>query len=328
MFKLYSLYVFQVRGKVGIFEAHISGNRAQVFKSELQRSPRSPRRSTNQTSSHPSQGNTALTCSMTQPQESRVTSVVQNGGEGGETMAVERRNGGPNYSGALVMNSDCLAETMMQKPCLDKVFAVPSYPEALEINEKKVTEERDNKQIFLEEEKSVHQSPETLTTEDNKSDNDAEIQSTCQAQNSENSQCLVDTTSEISNHHFSIFPSNSPCIPSVIITDHGQPQTSDGPGSEQEPYCTSPGSSPGPGLTSSLPSLRKLSSSSASSAGFSSSWEESEEDISSDTERGEELLKPALLSSQQRAVSCGQVVVSTLATHIYLYKTESTEIKE
>ncbi|KAM9382360.1 inositol-trisphosphate 3-kinase B [Phaethornis superciliosus] len=56
-------------------------------------------------------------------------------------------------------------------------------------------------------------------------------------------------------------------IPSVIITDLGGP--------EEEVGAVPP---------SSLP-VRKLSSSSASSTGFSSSWEESEEDISSDPER-------------------------------------------
>lgn len=56
-------------------------------------------------------------------------------------------------------------------------------------------------------------------------------------------------------------------IPAVIVTDLGGP--------EEEAGAVPP---------SSLP-VRKLSSSSASSTGFSSSWEESEEDISSDPER-------------------------------------------
>ncbi|XP_021245190.1 inositol-trisphosphate 3-kinase B-like [Numida meleagris] len=56
-------------------------------------------------------------------------------------------------------------------------------------------------------------------------------------------------------------------IPAVIITDLGGP--------EEEAGAVPPGSLP----------VRKLSSSSASSTGFSSSWEESEEDISSDPER-------------------------------------------
>ncbi|KAM8809253.1 inositol-trisphosphate 3-kinase B [Eudromia elegans] len=56
-------------------------------------------------------------------------------------------------------------------------------------------------------------------------------------------------------------------IPAVIVTDLGGP--------EEEAGAVPPGGLP----------VRKLSSSSASSTGFSSSWEESEEDISSDPER-------------------------------------------
>ncbi|XP_059368363.1 inositol-trisphosphate 3-kinase B [Carassius carassius] len=71
-------------------------------------------------------------------------------------------------------------------------------------------------------------------------------------------------------------------IPSVIITDHGMDFSVEG----KEPQV-----SPQP-----YRALRKLSSSSASSTGFSSSWEESEDDISSDTERS-----PAFLQTQQKA---------------------------
>ncbi|XP_069464782.1 inositol-trisphosphate 3-kinase A-like [Ambystoma mexicanum] len=59
-------------------------------------------------------------------------------------------------------------------------------------------------------------------------------------------------------------------IPAVIITDLGEQQ--DG---LDESLCP----------RSAAPSMRKLSSSSASSTGFSSSWEESEEEVSSDPER-------------------------------------------
>ncbi|KAI2652157.1 Inositol-trisphosphate 3-kinase B [Labeo rohita] len=72
-------------------------------------------------------------------------------------------------------------------------------------------------------------------------------------------------------------------IPAVIITDHGMEVSGEG----KEPQV-----SPQP-----YRALRKLSSSSASSTGFSSSWEESEDDISSDTERS-----PAFLQTQQKAV--------------------------
>ncbi|MBN3288433.1 IP3KB kinase, partial [Polyodon spathula] len=62
-------------------------------------------------------------------------------------------------------------------------------------------------------------------------------------------------------------------IPFVIITDHGMEASGDGADLPCSPSANI--------------SLRKLSSSSASSAGFSSSWEESEDDISSDPERVE-----------------------------------------
>ncbi|KAF7694314.1 inositol-trisphosphate 3-kinase B [Silurus meridionalis] len=70
-------------------------------------------------------------------------------------------------------------------------------------------------------------------------------------------------------------------IPAVIVTDHGI----DAGGEGQEPQVS----------PQSIQALRKLSSSSASSTGFSS-WEESEEDLSSDPER-----TPAFLQTQQKA---------------------------
>lgn len=73
-------------------------------------------------------------------------------------------------------------------------------------------------------------------------------------------------------------------IPAVIVTDHGIGAFSKG----QEPQIS----------LQSFHTLRKLSSSSAPSTGFSSSWEESENDISSDQER-----MPAFLQTQQKSVS-------------------------
>ncbi|XP_043075711.1 inositol-trisphosphate 3-kinase B [Puntigrus tetrazona] len=71
-------------------------------------------------------------------------------------------------------------------------------------------------------------------------------------------------------------------IPAVIITDHGMDVSGEGKELQVSPQP--------------YRALRKLSSSSASSTGFSSSWEESEDDISSDTERS-----PAFLQTQQKA---------------------------
>eukprot|EP00062_Callorhinchus_milii_P021126 gi/632977522/ref/XP_007905393.1/ PREDICTED: inositol-trisphosphate 3-kinase B-like [Callorhinchus milii] len=65
-------------------------------------------------------------------------------------------------------------------------------------------------------------------------------------------------------------------IPYVIVTEHGTEGATDTDLSD--PNGTQPHGPP----------LRKLSSSSASSTGFSSSWDESEDDISSDPDRGNE----------------------------------------
>lgn len=107
------------------------------------------------------------------------------------------------------------------------------------------------------------------------------------------------------SHRSPSIPSSIPSIPAVIITDLG-PESQPVP-EDASPDQLSAGLFSTPSLSSSpnssSRSLRKLSSSSASSAGFSSSWEESEEDVSSDTEKGEQLLNPAVLTSKQKAVS-------------------------
>ncbi|XP_044233242.1 inositol-trisphosphate 3-kinase B isoform X1 [Thunnus albacares] len=324
----------EVRGKVGIFEAHISGIRAQVLNNELQRSPRSPRRTTIQAPSHPGQQNTTPECPMTQPQETKVPSVVQNGREKeDETVERERREGSSNANKTNMENKTLIgqngrhSEAKMQTPCLDGLVVVQGSLETLDpdaatdrekeegerLREKegeKDTREKENKQMLGDKrewtardvrgEKEDRLCPYMLLqTEADRLEVNPETPAL--PPSSESSSSLLDITDQTSNHS----PSIPPSIPAVIITDHGlenQPQTSEGPGSDQGLCCTpSPSSSPIPGPNSSTRSLRKLSSSSASSAGFSSSWEESEEDISSDTEKGEQLLNPALLSSQQKA---------------------------
>lgn len=312
---------------MGIFEAHISGIRAQVLSSELQRSPRSPRRSTDQTTSHPSKGNTAPECPKTQPQESQVPSVVQNGRERGEEITErERRDSSATKMNTenktLIGHNGRHSETTMQTPSTDGPFVVQNSLETFNTDLTTKQEERlrekegeinklevENKQILgFERERTEREVRDAkddwlcseigLQTEANSSEVNPETPDLSRAQSSESSHCLLDKTDQTSKH--------SPSIPAVIITDHGlesQLQTSEGRGSDQGQFTPSPSSSPVPGPNSSTRSLRKLSSSSASSAGFSSSWEESEEDISSDTEKGEHLLNPALLSSQQKAVS-------------------------
>lgn len=301
------LCVTQVRGKVGIYEAHISGIRAQVLSSELQRSPRSPRRS------HPSKGNTAGECSKTQPQESRVPSVVQNGRERGEEVTERERRDSRSTkmdtdNKTLIGHNGRHSETTMQTPSTDGPFVVHNSLETFNTDETTKQErlreregqnkqivgcERDRTETEVRDASGKSSCPEMLLRAQASR---AEVNTeNSQAQSKDSSQCLLET----SRH--------CPTIPAVIITEHNlesQLQTPEGQGAEQgQCFTPSPGSSPVPGPNASTRSLRKLSSSSASSAGFSSSWEESEEDISSDTEKGEHLLNPALLSSQQKAVS-------------------------
>lgn len=206
------------------------------------------------------------------------------------------------------------SETTMQTPCLDGPLVVrgslgtlnPDAATDRERNEGERDRGEENKQTLGDERERTEMEARDeeeeqlcvgmlLQTEAKRSEVNPETL--------EISPCSPDVTS---NHS----PPVPPSIPAVIITDHGlesQPQTSEGPGSDQGLCCTpSPGSSPVPGHNRSTRSLRKLSSSSASSAGFSSSWEESEEDVSSDTEKGEQLLNPALLTSKQKAVSRGK----------------------
>ncbi|KAM8832690.1 uncharacterized protein AB9W97_003664 isoform 2-T2 [Spinachia spinachia] len=305
----------EVRGKVGIFEAHISGIRAQVLNTELQRSPRSPRRSTN----------TALESPMTPPPESSVLCVVQNGGEREEeSTAEERREGGeaekddgateasPENQTPIGQNG-CRSDTTMQNPGSNGPPVVWGSLETLDPNASVAGEikqgdkdagkgeknERGRTEGDVRDEREDRSRPELqLRTEANRSEDYPGFNAPAQIR--ESPPCFPDND-HTSNHSHCVPPS----IPAVIVTDHGlesQPGTYGGPGSDQGLGCSpSPGSSPVPGANFSTHSLRKLSSSSASSAGFSSSWEESEEDISSDTEKGEQLLNPAVLTSQQKA---------------------------
>lgn len=309
---------------MGIFEAHISGIRAQVLSSELQRSPRSSRRPTSQSPSHPSKGNTAPECPML-TQESHVPSVVQNGRERGEEITErERRDSSATKMNTenktLIDHNGRHSETTVQSLVVQGSLQTlntdatkdgqKQQGERLRENEGEINKwDVEDKQILGYEcerpEREVRDAKEylcpemLLQTEVNRLEVNPESPALSQEQSSESSHCLLDMTDQTFNH--------SPSIPAVIITDHGlenQLQTSEGRGSDQGQCSTpSPSSSPVPGPNASMRSLRKLSSSSASSAGFSSSWEESEEDISSDTEKGEHLLNPALLSSQQKAVS-------------------------
>lgn len=311
---------------MGIFEAHIS---AQVLSSELQRSPRSPRRSTSQALSYPCLPITTLDSLTAHVQESKACTVVQNGREKEEETAEGGRkegerdsseNGRNTENELLIGQNGRQPETTPRPPHLDRPRAVPGY---LETSEPDVARKRDEGARGREEKEGEKERGETVNKQMRAEDGEGrEENGKSQVRNESVDQLRpgmllqtdrdawheVNTASSQAQRRSSpdIIDQTSnppPSIPAVIITDHGlesQLQSSEGPGSEQGlPRAPSPNPSP----NSSTRSLRKLSSSSTSSAGFSSSWEESEEDISSDTEKGEQLLNPALLCSQQKAVS-------------------------
>uniref|UniRef100_A0A1A8BKM1 Kinase n=1 Tax=Nothobranchius kadleci TaxID=1051664 RepID=A0A1A8BKM1_NOTKA len=321
----------EVRGKVGMFEAHISGSRPQVPNSEFQRCPWSSRRASSPTSSHLNQGNTDLQHLMTDLQETKLSFVVQNGKEVEERISEQPRKEQRGCEGeedgsatkpiidskTLTGQNGFLLETRTQTLLTDRLFAqssTKSSEKGAERDEKvkeqkqpegdKDEEEVGNRRVVVDERERTEREPmeeneepscpKELLQADGNTDRTPETTALPQEQESESSPCLPDT----SNYSSSLPPS----IPAVIVTDHGlesPSQTTDGSGSDQgRSSSPSRSSSPAP---SSIRSLRKLSSSSTSSAGFSSSWEESEEDISSDTEKGEHLLNPGLLSSQQKA---------------------------
>uniref|UniRef100_A0A3P9PBR8 Kinase n=1 Tax=Poecilia reticulata TaxID=8081 RepID=A0A3P9PBR8_POERE len=332
----------EVRGKVGIFEAHISGIRAQVLNSELQRSPRTTRRATSQSSSPPSQGNTLLENPMTHPQVTKVPCVAQNGREVEEGMTERLKKEGGMDDGeknsnavksntenkTLIDQNDCHSQTLqttLHNPYGDKriICCSPETSEkhsATDEESKEKLREREEEKVRKEVEKrEMERDERERTNRENKDEQEdqwdskvliqtegkrfidiSEAPALSQGHNSNNVKLSsLNTPDQTSDHLSSLLPS----IPAVIITDHGLDswsQTTDGSGSEWGlSRSPSPSSSPVP-YSSSRP-LRKLSSSSASSAGFSSSWEESEDDISSDTEKGDNLLNPAHLSSKQKA---------------------------
>lgn len=266
---------------------------------------------------------------VTQPQVTKLPSVVQNGREMDERMTErekkeeERDEGQKNGSATktnkenmtLINQNDSRSETTTQAPFVDGLLVQVSENDAtaddkgVKLREReggKDKKEVENKERGVDERvrterepmdgKEDHCGPKVLL----QTDGNPETTVLPQAQDNKSSLCSEDAGDHIS----SISSSLPPSIPAVIVTDHGlesTPQTTEGSGSEQGRSC-SPCRSSSPIPNSSTRSLRKLSSSSTSSAGFSSSWEESEEDISSDTEKGENLLNPEHLSSQQKAV--------------------------
>nr|XP_057912238.1 inositol-trisphosphate 3-kinase B [Doryrhamphus excisus] len=294
----------EVKGKVGLFEAHISGMRAHVLNTELQRSPRSLRRTVGgQVPPRPGHHSADLQCSVTRAHQSQVPPVFQNGKEGedeeGESSVIKI-----NYCEAKTLcgQNGGHSETI-QTPSLDGPLLVHGPQETSDAQAAKDGEikedsgEKENKQTPADDgdskEREMREGQQSglevlLQTEADMLEANPDTATSPGLQSSQSPPCLLDHPT----------PAVLPSIPAVIITDHGL---------ESHPQTAHHGGTPGPNpsLTlqsnASVRSLRKLSSSSASSAGFSSSWEESEEDISSDTERGEQLLNPAQLTSQQKA---------------------------
>lgn len=242
---------------------------------------------------------------MTHPGECNVPAVVQNGSEvKEETMQRgwdrnEKHNSEKKRVQTLIGHKGCHSETLSQAPCLDAPFVFQNSLETLNPNAASDRERGGAEEDRGEVKDKQKDEPERTESEATSERGDC----LCLKMPLQLEANSLEANPETSNHS----PSIPPSIPAVIITDHGlesQPQMYEGPGSDPGLGSTpSLSSSPVSGSNSSSRSLRKLSSSSASSAGFSSSWEESEDDVSSDTEKGEQLLNPAVLTSKQRAVS-------------------------
>ncbi|KAJ3606726.1 hypothetical protein NHX12_026245 [Muraenolepis orangiensis] len=335
----------EVRGKVGMFEAQISGIRAQVRTTELQRSPRPPRRQATGRDKSPSPFRRpgVDTKSLSPP-------VLQNGRWPGEEEEEprdgecrkwfrtevegkeERMDGGRSSINETAEESLRVGDGRSESgteltSCLERGLRISprtkgtdrwtgGREDGREGEEGTRTEKREGmREQYVDRESGEREAGEMPTGDERK---DTEASPLMSPTERGLSQEIADLTGEGSREsrpppsdHTSKPSCSSPLtIPSVVVTDHGldsmSPPTlpSEGRNSDQGLSCSpSPSSSPVPGLGSSPRSLRKLSSSSMSSAGFSSSWEESEEDVSSDTEKGDQFLNPDLLNSQQKAVS-------------------------
>ncbi|KAI1897552.1 hypothetical protein AGOR_G00084440 [Albula goreensis] len=250
----------QVNKKVGLFEAQISDLRTQVQNSEIQRSPRVPRRpgpvsepgATNVVVRGPSGSPSSSDCLLAIPQElqngkgccgSEEGTIAGNcrGEKSGGDLNTERGRQHANKSAGTWTEADSSA-------CSHSTGS-PGVVRDLAETEGTTTQARGcpAKEVGEPTETQLHITAGGVGE---------------------------GSSPEVGN------------IPAVIVTDHGMEGA--GEGVEAQP---SPGS---------IRALRKLSSSSASSTGFSSSWEESEDDISSDPERGEGLT-PTFLQTQQKA---------------------------
>ncbi|KAG7265749.1 hypothetical protein CRUP_035102 [Coryphaenoides rupestris] len=300
-----------VRGKVGMFEAQISGIRDQVLTIELQRSPRSPRRQVAGTSGNKSPAPFRPIGADLSPKDGKSPSlsVLQNGRatqeEDEELRDIERRKG---LRGEAEGSNPAVGGGRSEASASGLEGGLQTSPQTAETNRRtdggrtedgrgreedrwgEVREQYVDRESGERETRpggGMRTDPEQEGGEGDRVMSPAERGLSLE---------VADLTGEGSSQSRpppsgdTSKPSCSspPAIPSVVVTDHGlesgAPPTlpSEGLYSDQGLSCSpSPGSSPVPGLGSSPRSIRKLSSSSMSSTGFSSSWEESEEDVSS-----------------------------------------------
>ncbi|KAG2468549.1 inositol-trisphosphate 3-kinase B-like [Polypterus senegalus] len=217
----------EVNKKVDLFEAQISNLRTQVQNSEIIRSPRIGRKSSNTQNSELCQPDSPLQSNYAIPPE------LRNGKE---------------------------VETF-------------SFDES-KLNSRKKEEERPQVNIL----KHV--------TKSDTSDNILSLEGSSRTYQSSGMQGPVAKEDQEASQS-SLTSSEENCleqgnIPFVIITDHGVEEP--GGGTDLPPVGQI---------------LRKLSSSSASSTGFSSSWEESEDDVSSDPDRTDPPSRKFLETNQQ-----------------------------
>uniref|UniRef100_A0A4W5P783 Kinase n=1 Tax=Hucho hucho TaxID=62062 RepID=A0A4W5P783_9TELE len=254
----------EVNKKVGLFEAQISGLRTQVQNAEIQRSPRAPRRTG--PASQASQATQVPT--LNPPQRDCSPSIpkeLQNG------KLCLRSEQGVTGNGR-IENSTADPNTEQGSLLVKKSAGTWSQADS----------------------SASSHSPSSLgigsLLAGSDSERPAERAQTCLTKaGTEPTETQLQAASAWADREGSC-PEVGTTIPAVIVTDHGMEAQGEGCDRSSEPQH-SPRSSR---------ALRKLSSSSASSTGFSSSWEESEDDISSDPERAEGL-SPALLNTQQKA---------------------------
>ncbi|XP_036406365.1 inositol-trisphosphate 3-kinase B [Megalops cyprinoides] len=258
----------QVNKKVGLFEAQISGLRTQAQNSEIQRSPRAPRRS-------------GLAPESSEPVREAVRA---------RALSPLPRDCLPSVPKELQNGKGCCGSEGMAETCR-KEKSDPNTEQSRQ-NANKTVGTRTNGSATSTLGLGNSQSASSLGVSSSSSASSLGVGSSL----AETAGAALGSESCLTAEEGTLRESQSQAgvgscpevgnIPAVIVTDHGMEGGGEGMDMQPSPSSTR--------------ALRKLSSSSASSTGFSSSWEESEDDISSDPERGEGL-SPAFLQTQQKA---------------------------